>query len=105
MALSPDASLLATGASDGYVRVWDSETGALVHEIPLGDTLVQGVAFVDDEHLAVTPREGNLFIFTLDVDELRQLVRSSLTRGFTEFECERFNFDDQCPTLEELRDG
>ena len=29
----------------------------------------------------------------------------SLTRGFTEFECKRFNFGDDCPTLEELREG
>lgn len=104
MALSPDTTLLATGASDGLLRVWDTETGSLVHEIPVGDTQVQGVAFVDDRHIAVTPEEGNLLIVTIDVDELLDIVRSSLTRGFTDAECERFNFGDDCPTLKELRE-
>jgi class 3 adenylate cyclase/WD40 repeat protein/energy-coupling factor transporter ATP-binding protein EcfA2 len=102
-AMSPDGSLVAIGASDGLVRVWDILSGRLVHEIPIGDTQVQGVAFVDDKHLAVTPYEGNLLIFTLDRTELLKIVRSSLTRGFTKTECARFNFADACPTLEELR--
>ncbi|HUF15373.1 MAG TPA: hypothetical protein VMQ46_05760, partial [Acidimicrobiia bacterium] len=105
MALSPEATLLATGASDGFVRVWDTETGSLVHEIPIGDTEVQGVAFVNDRDLAVTPQEGNLLIFTIDTEELLRIVRSSLTRGFSQTECERFNFGEECPSLEELRRG
>jgi WD40 repeat protein/DNA-binding CsgD family transcriptional regulator len=104
-AMSPDGSLIATGASDGLVRVWDTQTGHLVHEIPIGDTEAQGVAFLDDKHLAVTPRDGSLYVYTLDPAELLRIVRSSLTRGFTKTECERFNFGDACPTLEQLRGG
>jgi WD40 repeat protein len=103
MALSPDGTRIATGASDGFVRVWDEATGDLVHEVPFGDTPVQGVAFVDDTHIAVTPEGGSVLFVTIDPDELLDLVSASLTRGFTETECERFNFGDDCPTLAELR--
>ena len=101
--LSPDGTLVATAASDGFVRVWEAATLELVHEIPLGDTPIVGVAFVDDQHLAVTPRDGDLVLVTIDQDELLEIVRRSLTRGFTATECSRFGFADECPTLAELR--
>jgi WD40 repeat protein len=102
-ALSPDRTRIATGSSDGFVRVWDAVTGQLVHEVPLDGVAVHGVAFVDQLHLAITPADGDLLIVTTDPDELLELNRASLTRGFRETECERFNFGDDCPTLDELR--
>jgi WD40 repeat protein len=101
--LSPDTTLLATGSSDGWVRVWDLQARELVHEFSLGATQVQGVAFVDDLHLAVATEEGGIAVYTVDVDELLELVRSSLTRGFTLNECERYGFGDTCLTGGELR--
>jgi hypothetical protein len=103
VAISDDGALVATAASDGLVRIWDAGTLELMHELPLGDTPIQGVAFVDDQHLAVTPQDGGLLFVTLDTDELLTLVRGSLTRGFTQTECARFGFGDECPTLAELR--
>jgi hypothetical protein len=41
----------------------------------------------------------------LDRDELLAKVRSTLTRGFTDAECEQFGFSSACPTLEQLRAG
>jgi WD40 repeat protein len=103
--ISPDRSRIATGTSDGYVRVWDSETFRLDQEFFVADTPVQGLAFVSDTHLAVAPEQGDILVYTVDVDELVSLARQSLTRGFTPEECERFNFGDDCPTLEELQAG
>jgi DNA-binding SARP family transcriptional activator/WD40 repeat protein len=102
-ALSPDRTRLATGASDGFVKVWDIVHRHLVHEIYIGNTQVQGLAFVGDQHLAVAPEAGSVLVYTLDADELLGLVRASLTRGFTSSECQRFNFDDHCPALDDLR--
>lgn len=101
-AMSPDRTLLATGASDGSVRVWDVIQRRLVHEIDIGDVQVQGLAFVNENHLAVAPEPGGVFVYTLDAGELLDLVRSSLTRGLTTAECQRFNFD-VCPALDDLR--
>lgn len=80
--LNEDRTRIATGSSDGFVRVWDAETGELVHEVPLNGIPVQGVAFVSEHHLAITQDNGNLLIATTDPDELLALVRASLTRGF-----------------------
>jgi hypothetical protein len=75
----------------------------LVQEIPVGDSPVQGVAFVDDRHVAVTPQRGDLLVFTIDAHKLLDIVRDSLTRGFTASECVRFDVGEVCPTLADLR--
>ena len=101
IAVSPDGRLVGTGAGDGVVRARDGVSGELLHEI-LVKGQAQGVAFLDDERLAVTPQGGNILIFALDRQDLWETVRGSLTRGFTPEECQRFEFS-PCPTLEELR--
>lgn len=102
-ALNADRTLMATASSDGVVRIWSTEDGRLLHEAPVGDEVLQGVAFVDDHHVAVTPQGGGLQVITTDSEELIDLVRQSLTRGFTPIECDKFNFEGTCPTLEEMR--
>jgi WD40 repeat protein len=101
-ALSPSGTLVATGASDGVVRIWDAESLALLHQLNVEDQ-AQGVAFADEGRLAVTPSGGGMQIFDIVTDSLVARVRAGIVRGFTPEECQRFNFDDRCPTLEELR--
>jgi len=104
VAISPDGTRIATGAADGVVRVWDAETLSLLHQLRVAGQ-AQGVAFVDDDHLAVAPQEGDVLTMTLDRDELLRTVRSTLTRGFTPEECAQYGFGDTCPRLEEMRAG
>ncbi len=104
-AISPDGSLIATGATDGYVRIWEAETFSLLQEILIADTQVQGLDFVTDDHLAVAPEAGNILVYTLDVDELISLAGKGLSRGFSPEECVKYNFGDDCPTFEELTTG
>jgi class 3 adenylate cyclase/WD40 repeat protein len=102
LALSPDGSLMATGAADGILRVWDTSTGELKQQMDFGGSQVQGVAFIDDRHLAVAPVSGSLLIMTVDPAELANAVRASLTRSFTATECQTYGID-PCPTLAQLR--
>jgi WD40 repeat protein len=108
MDLNEDGTLLASAGLDGFVRVWDVETRALVHQIPVSrdGTGLGGVAFVGDgRHVAVThPDTGEVRVVTIDTDELFDIARTKLTRGFTDTECATYRID-PCPTLEEIRAG
>ena len=101
-ALSPDGRLLAIGTSEGFVQIWDIVERRPVQEIFVTPTQMQGMAFLSDTHLAVAPQTGGVVVFTLDTSELVDIVAGSLTRGFTQAECERYGFGTDCPTLEEL---
>jgi WD40 repeat protein len=94
---------IATASSDGSVRIWDATTGNLLHEIRLGDVSINAVDFVNQHHLLVGTNDGKALVMTSDPEELVNVVRNSLTRGFSPAECERFNFGDDCPTLEDMR--
>jgi DNA-binding SARP family transcriptional activator/WD40 repeat protein len=99
-AMSPDRSRVAVGSADGFVRIWDVDERRLVHEIKVGATQVQGLAFVADQHLAVATELGGLTVYTLDPEELLGIVRGSLSRDFTAAECDRFGLaDEACITL------
>jgi WD40 repeat protein len=105
VAMSPDRTLLATGAGDGSLRVWETESGRLDHELAFPGKTVDGVAFVDDTHLGVlVGDEGNFLVLTIDTTELLGLARASLTRGFTETECSKYDLN-PCPTIQEIRGG
>lgn len=101
-AMSPNGSLMATGASDGILRVWDAKTGELKEQMDFGGSQVQGLAFIDDRHLAVVVTGTGLLIMTVDPSELADTVRSSLTRTFTTTECATYRIE-PCPTLEEIQ--
>lgn len=105
LALSPDGTLLASSGMDGFVRVWDVMTHALVDEILVSsdDRGVGGVAFIGPSHIAAADTSsGELQLFTIDGDELVDLARSRITRAFTATECATYRID-PCPTLDELR--
>ncbi|HEY7969706.1 MAG TPA: WD40 repeat domain-containing protein, partial [Candidatus Limnocylindrales bacterium] len=96
-ALSPNGASLAVGATDGSVRIWDAATGHLLQQMQFGSQ-VQGVAFIDDSHLAVAPYTGDLLVMTIDPTELANTVRASVIRPFTQTECTTYAID-PCPTL------
>ncbi len=102
-ALRADGTLVATGATDGSIRVWD-DSGRLVNEMDFPGRAVIGLAFISQTHLGVVLEDGQLRVVTIDTDELLEIARNSLTRGFTEDECDRYKFD-PCPTLEQVRSG
>jgi WD40 repeat protein len=102
IAISPDGSSIATGATDGTLRVWDAATGRLTHELSFAPQHVVTVGFVDENRLAAGLVDATVHLVAIDPDQLLDIVADSLTRGYTDAECERFNFE-TCPTLEEMR--
>jgi WD40 repeat protein len=100
--LSPDGSLLAVGGGDGVLSVWNAKTGEMDQQMEFGGSRVQGVAFIDNRHLAVTPQYLDLLIMTVDHAELADIVRASLTRTFTTTECSTYGIK-PCPTLAEIQ--
>jgi hypothetical protein len=90
-------------SDDGYIRVWDLTSGRMLQTIPVGGP-VRNIEFVADQHVMATAADGPLLTFTLDVDELHDIARARLTRGFTAEECDAYELD-PCTTLATMRDG
>jgi class 3 adenylate cyclase/WD40 repeat protein len=107
-ALSPDGTHLATASVSGEVRIWDLAERSVVHEIQLEsilpDQVPAGIGWKDDTRVMVVTEPGTLIEFTTDADELIGLVSDSLTRGFTDAECARYDID-PCPSLDDMRAG
>lgn len=57
LAFSPDSRHLATGSTDGFLRVWDAETGALVSEFNHG-AMPRWVDFSPDSQRVVAAGSG-----------------------------------------------
>src|SRR5262249_37589607 len=58
VAFSPDNSRLATASQDGRVLLWDTRTGAVLHNLVGFKGNVQGVAFSPDGTRLVTTRDS-----------------------------------------------
>lgn len=102
-----DGSVMATVSYDGFAKVWDLESGELLHEIlAVSDgTRGQSVAFAENgQHLWVAAEFGPLAGYTLDIDELLDIARGRLVRELTGEECATYDIE-PCPTLEELKQG
>ena len=88
-AISRDSSLLATVSQSEPARVWDLATGRLIAEVGSDDTTA--VAFHPTEPwLYVSSGGDTITAHTLNIDELVEADRSSLTRDMTDEECELY---------------
>ena len=100
--VNSDGSLIASGASDGLVRVSNLATGELIHAFSIGNMTITVVEFVDDQHLLVIGQGGPALVMTIDVPELIEIASSQVTRGPTPEECATYHID-PCPTLVQIR--
>lgn len=102
---SADGRRIATVGADGFARVWDVESKALLVEIRAG-SFPTAVAFAaDDSMLVVTLRSGPVTVYHLDFDALLDEARTRIRRGYTESECTIYFPTGDCPSLEEVLSG
>jgi WD40 repeat protein len=100
ISFSPDDSKILTAQTDGYVRIWDTHTGTELHRIPLPGA--SGGVWLDEAHIVIGSATGLWTTITLDLEELKDLAVSRLTRGFTTEECETYRIE-PCPDLETIK--
>ncbi len=104
ISLSSDGALIASASNDGVGRIWDTTTGDLLQEIPLGDYTLSHIEFLGGDHLLIIPQDRPAAVMTIDIPELLDIARSRVTRGFTDDECVTYHID-PCPDLETIRGG
>jgi WD40 repeat protein len=100
ISFSPDGSKILTAQTDGYVRIWDTRAGSELFRIPLPGA--SGGVWLDETHIVIGSATGLWTTITLDLEELKDLAVSRLTRGFTAEECEIYRIE-PCPSLETIK--
>ena len=95
LAFSPDGSRLAEMDTDGTVRLWDTTSGEevlVLHRHTAGDQVV----FSPDGSMLATQGGGMVRIWALDIDDLLEIARESVTRSLTDEECRRYLHTESC---------
>jgi WD40 repeat protein/DNA-binding SARP family transcriptional activator len=97
VAFSPDGSLVATGRSDGTVRLFEASTGAQHMVLPGNACEVSDVAFSrDGTKLASSSGCDGVRVWALDIDDLLEIARQNLTRSLTDEECRQYLHVGRC---------
>jgi serine/threonine protein kinase/WD40 repeat protein len=98
VAFSPDGSLVATGRSDGGVRVFGASTGEQRLVLPGNACEVSDVAFSrDGTKLASSSGCDGVRIWALDINDLLEIARQNVTRSLTDEECRQYLHVGRCP--------
>jgi WD40 repeat protein len=58
VAFSPNGQLLASAFSDGTIRLWDLETGAIVQTLKSHTVMITAVVFSPDSQLLVSASDN-----------------------------------------------
>jgi WD40 repeat protein len=95
---SPDGSDVAAAGADGTVLLWDAASGSQRLVLDGQGAVIYYVAFSPDGSKLVTgDGNGTVRIWALDLDDLIDIARSEVTRGFTEAECRQYLHQETCP--------
>jgi WD40 repeat protein/DNA-binding SARP family transcriptional activator len=98
LAFSPDGSLVATGRSDGTVRLFEASTGEQRLVLPGHACEITEVAFsADGAKLASASGCDGVRVWALDIDDLLEIARQNVKRPLTDGECVQYLHMDRCP--------
>lgn len=90
--ISPNGKVLAVARIDGITQLWDASNGQELLTLP-------GfyVKFTEDGKHLLAWKDGILYGYILDIDELMALANTRLTRTWTQEECSKYLHTDVCP--------
>lgn len=100
IAFSRDGKKLAAASEDGTTRVWDVTTGMEEGVLRSLGFPVYGVAFSPDgRYLATANQDGTARVYIVNVQDLKLLAQTRVTRSLTVEECRTYLRKDPCPPL------
>lgn len=89
---------LVSTSDDGTARIWRVEDGRELLTLRGHATGVTAASFFPGgRHLATAGQDGTIRVYTLSIEELIDVARQRLTRGFTDQECRQYLGIDRCP--------
>jgi WD40 repeat protein len=123
VAFNPEGTILAASSSVGALKLWDPETGeerftlsgrgleirlddrggynSLGFLDSIGESYgrpLSGVDFSPDgRFLVAAGSDGTVIVYIISIEELMEVARSRLSRGFTSEECRTYLSLDSCP--------
>ncbi len=115
VAFNPEGTVLATSTEEGAITLWNMETGeevlTLVQVLRLPENLRGGFGTTlyskralgrldispDGRYLAAAGSDGTISVYIMSLEELMEVARSRLSRGFTREECQAYLSLDRCP--------
>ncbi|MDQ3738481.1 MAG: winged helix-turn-helix domain-containing protein [Actinomycetota bacterium] len=94
----PEGTSVATGHTDGTVRLWDPDTGVQQLTLDASRTPIRAVRFsTDGSRLATVDYHGLARVWALDLDDLIAIATDRLTRALSDDECRQYLHLERCP--------
>lgn len=95
---SPDGTRIATASRVGAARVWDTRTGELIFRSLDEPTDLVFATFVSDgSKIGLLYADGRLLVHAIEFEDVIEITRDRLTRGFTDEECRTYLHVSACP--------
>ena len=91
-AYSPDEDQIVTGSNDKTAKVWDANTGQELMTLKGHEGWITSAVWSPNGKRIATAnaRDGVVYIYTTDMDELLQIAESRVTRQLTAKERETY---------------
>ncbi len=98
VAFNPEGTVLASSGFDGRAKLWDLDQGLELSTLTNQPLPLEGVDFgPDGRHVVTAGDDGKVNVYVVSIQELMEVARSRLSRGFTQEECQIYLHLPACP--------